>query len=483
MSTVTPERAASSAPRGVIKASRYDELVDRLAETVPAGMRAREWAAGYSVVSVEFASGDLLALRHFPHSALGPFTSVWHQSVDGAWRLYVDSAGPHCGCQRYFGSALMDSEPVSIELEWTTERVLVIRASKRHMIELEWVVELGSSLRTSMMNAAGRLVPDIVARRPAALEALGAVATRLLGMGAWRMTGTAPNGQRFYFVPARVAPVAGSRATLNGRDLGATVEPQRIVRLGDYVLPRRPLFAVGRAVFDDPRASGRPPQPPDEGDGWGEQGALLGKYVCHRVVGRVMEAARHGTFGGDRSYAVVMFVDIAGFSTLAERFEPERVMAILNRNLEVVVDTIFRYDGAVLKFLGDGLLAAFGIHERREDDLGRASTCALEIQANVEAAQALMPEEERVSVAIGLHSGDVVCGNIGHRDRLDFTIIGDTVNVAARVQALAHGGEVLLTGTMADAIARDFELEQGECTTVAGREEAVRIDRLIAPRG
>jgi adenylate cyclase len=153
-------------------------------------------------------------------------------------------------------------------------------------------------------------------------------------------------------------------------------------------------------------------------------------------------------------------------------------MEILNRNLEVVVDTLFRYDGAVLKFLGDGVLAAFGVHERRGDDVQRAAMAALEIQANIRAAQRSVPDDERVAVAIGLHSGDVVCGNIGHRDRLDFTIIGDTVNVAQRVQSLAEAGETLVSDDVARILGGGFVLQDGHEASVKGRERPVRVYRL-----
>jgi len=202
--------------------------------------------------------------------------------------------------------------------------------------------------------------------------------------------------------------------------------------------------------------------------------------VCQRLVSRVVEASHRGTFGGERTFATVLFIDIQGFTSLSERCEPERVMQILNRNLEIVVDTIFRYDGAVLKFLGDGVLAAFGVHRRREDDVRRAAMAALEIQANIAAGQVLVDDEESVSVAIGLHCGDVVCGNIGHRERLDFTIIGDTVNVAQRIESLASGGETLVSHDVVRLLGESFVVEDGHPVPVKGRSEVVQVYRLVA---
>jgi adenylate cyclase len=106
---------------------------------------------------------------------------------------------------------------------------------------------------------------------------------------------------------------------------------------------------------------------------------------------------------------------------------------------------------------------------------------ALEIQANVRAAQAMVEEDERVTVGIGLHCGDVVCGNIGHRDRLDFTIIGDTVNVAQRIESLALSAETLISDNVARVLGDDFIMGDGRPVSVKGRSEPVHVYQLVAP--
>jgi len=466
----------SSAGQSARPRSRFDALAEALSRSVPQRLRAMEWAAGYGVLGVEFESGDLLALRRFPYGTIGAYSTVWHRSAEGVWRMYFDAPRADQACPRYFSGALFDTERASIELDWQDNRTLEVRASRRHLVDLRWALTLGSSTRTSLLNGISRLMPSRLTTTPAALDTMARGTDILLGMGGFAATGRSPNGQHFMLRPKWLAPVASSSARLNGGDLGAMVTTGRTATLGDFVIPRRPLFAVGWAFFD---AAPAPVQPLNRADGDDDQGELLSKYVCQRLVSRVMEAAHHGTFGGERTYATVLFIDISGFTRLAERCEPERVMQILNRNLDIIVDTIFRYDGAVLKFLGDGVLAAFGVHQRREDDVHRAAMAALEIQANLQAAQASIAEDERVGVAIGLHCGDVVCGNIGHRDRLDFTIIGDTVNVAQRIQTLAHAGETLVSGDVAAAVAGGFKLEDEREAAVKGRDESIRVYRLI----
>jgi class 3 adenylate cyclase len=456
--------------------NRFDALAEALSRSVPERMRTTEWAAGYGVFGVEFASGDVLALRRFPYGTLGAYSTVWHRSAEGVWRVYFDAPRPDLACPRYFSDALFDTERASIELDWQDPQTLEIRASRRHLVDLQWRLTLGSSARTSLLNTISRLMPSRLTSTPAVLNAMARGSNVLLGMGGFAATGHSPNGQHFMLRPRWMAPVASSSARLNGSDLGAMVNAPQTRALGDFIIPRRPLFAVGWTSFGTAPTMAAPIGEAIDVD---EQGELLSKYVCQRLVSRVMQAAHGGTFGGERTFATVLFIDINGFTRLAERCEPERVMQILNRNLEVIVDTIFRYDGAVLKFLGDGVLAAFGVHQRRDDDVDRAAMAALEIQANLQAAQAFVAEDERVSVAIGLHCGDLVCGNIGHRDRLDFTIIGDTVNVAQRIQTLAQAGETLVSGDVARAITAGFVLGDEREASVKGRDEPVQVYRLI----
>ncbi|HEX5479577.1 MAG TPA: hypothetical protein VFY79_07635, partial [Dehalococcoidia bacterium] len=298
-----------------------------------------EWMLGYGVWSVQFASGDLFALRCFPSAGLGGFTSLWHQAPDLTWRMYIASDTPDAACPRYFGSAVASAEPAVIDLEWETPHDLRIRAHRRHMIDLDWHVGIRSSWRTRMLNAASRRLPEGAWRWPVLPSVMGELATRVLDLGAMNLVGQMPNGQRFWINPRKVFLIERSAAVLDGQDLGPMANPQRVVFLGDYALPKRPIFAVGDAYAEPtegPIAGGLP------GAVAGDR-ELLSKYVCHRVVDRVLDASRNGTFGGDEVFAIVLFADLSGFTGLSERFDPERVIAILNRNLHAIVETIFRY--------------------------------------------------------------------------------------------------------------------------------------------
>jgi class 3 adenylate cyclase len=458
-------------------------------EDLPSGLRARpskvaadsglEWMTGYGVWSLQFQSGDLFALRCFPSAGLGGFVTLWHQTPDLTWHMYVASETPEAACPRYFGAVVTSAEQADVDVRWEDDRTLHVRAHRRHMIDLDWRVHLGSSFRASLLNAMSAVLPKGAWRWPLVPRAMGAVATRVLDLGAMRLVGLMPNGQRFWLNPHKIYPVDSSSATLNGRDLGGLAFPQRVVWLGDYALPKRPLFAIGDSYAEPPTGAipGILTTEPQDGER-----LLLSKYVCHRVVDRVLNASHAGTFGGQEVPAAVVFADLSGFTTVAERFDPEHVMSILNRNLGAIVETIFRYDGAVLKFLGDGVLAAFGVHLQRDDDAARAAAAALEIRDTLAALQEQVPVEERVGVSIGMHYGRVVSGNVGHENRLDFTIIGDTVNLASRLQGLAEPGQILVSDAFKERLSDEFLLSNRGEARVKGRTQLTMTYQLDGMR-
>ena len=145
---------------------------------------------------------------------------------------------------------------------------------------------------------------------------------------------------------------------------------------------------------------------------------------------------------------------------------------------EIRIETIFRYDGAVLKFLGDGVLAAFGLQLPRDDDAARAAAAALEIRDTLAAVQEQVPAEERVRVSIGMHYGRVVSGNVGHENRLDFTIIGDAVNLASRLQGLAEPGQILVSEALKERLGDEFLLSNRGEVRVKGRIELTKTYQL-----
>jgi hypothetical protein len=201
---------------------------------------------GYGVMGQPFASGHVLALRRFPASSIGPaYTSVWHRDPAGRWEFWQDQPDDQA-CSRYFGSALAGTRRAHIELDWTGESTLQITIAEAAFI---WEVTLAASAATRALNAIGVLVPDRAWRAPAVLAVMGPAAGQALRAGRVAMTGRAPNGQAFVVNPQRIWLTAQSSARLGDQHLGPPGPLGQQAQLGDFWVPQRGLFAIGRAYF------------------------------------------------------------------------------------------------------------------------------------------------------------------------------------------------------------------------------------------
>ena len=202
----------------------------------------------------------------------------------------------------------------------------------------------------------------------------------------------------------------------------------------------------------------------------------FGTYVDREVAAHIL---REGpSLGGEEVEVTIMFIDVRGFTSLAERLSPPDVVALLNRLFERIVPVIHRHAGHVDKYVGDGLLAVFGAPRRQEDHADRALAAALEIAATVGRELG-----DQLSISVGLNSGRVVAGNVGGGGRLEFSVIGDPVNVAARVEAATRqtGDAVLVSGNtqalLSEAAAAG--LESRPPVPLKGKSEPVA---LFAPQ-
>jgi len=142
--------------------------------------------------------------------------------------------------------------------------------------------------------------------------------------------------------------------------------------------------------------------------------------------------------------ATVLFADINGFTALAERMPPREVNLILNDFFSRMTDILFQYDGTLDKYIGDGLMAVFGAPMEKEDDAERAIRAAQEMTQALGAMMAGMPDERKFSIRIGINTGKVVAGNIGSPKRMDYTVIGDAVNTASRLESIAKPNQILI---------------------------------------
>lgn len=206
--------------------------------------------------------------------------------------------------------------------------------------------------------------------------------------------------------------------------------------------------------------------------------ASLRKYVSDNVLEYVMDNPDAMGLGGKRQYATVMFVDIRDFTPYTERESPEQVVEFLNRFFTALVDIVFKHGGTLEKFTGDGLMAIYGAPRPMEDAPGEAVTAAMEMLAWVRGYNARRrPEELELRVGIGVAHGLVIAGNIGSPRRMDYSVVGDTANFAARLESMNKdlATEILISESVYDAIRGRFPVRKMPNVRVRGKQGEVTI--------
>jgi class 3 adenylate cyclase/tetratricopeptide (TPR) repeat protein len=176
---------------------------------------------------------------------------------------------------------------------------------------------------------------------------------------------------------------------------------------------------------------------------------------------------------GERKLVTVLFADVAGFTALSEKLEPEEVHRIMEGCLKILMDAIHKYEGTINQFTGDGVMALFGAPLAHEDHAQRACYAALAIQKELADYGEKIRKEygQEFRMRIGLNSGPVVVGSIGDDLHMDYTAIGDTINLASRMEGLAQPGTVLLSGNSQRLVKDYFELKPLGPLEVKGKEE------------
>ncbi|PID39605.1 MAG: hypothetical protein CSB49_01100 [Proteobacteria bacterium] len=206
----------------------------------------------------------------------------------------------------------------------------------------------------------------------------------------------------------------------------------------------------------------------------------LGRYLGADVVETIVDGTRSVELGGERRQVTVLFADVVAFTPLAEKHAPEHVVKILNELFTFLTEIVFKHGGTVDKFIGDCVMAVFGAPYQHDDDALRAVRAAEEMLRWLETGNAKWRKDlgRELQLGIGIHSGEALAGNLGSEKRMEYTVIGDTVNVAARLEALAQPGLVLMSETTAKLVKGEFNLKSLGEHKVAGREEQLTLYEL-----
>lgn len=179
---------------------------------------------------------------------------------------------------------------------------------------------------------------------------------------------------------------------------------------------------------------------------------LLRRYVSDSIATEVLRDPGAISLGGDRRHVSTLFADVRGYTALAAEHSPEQALDLLNRYLTVASDVVEAHGGTVADLLGDGVFAFFGTPVMHSNDPERAVRSALEMHSRVSELDIPSMPGVRLQAGIGITSGEVLAGNIGSERRMHYAVVGDPVNVAARLQAAAGPGQILVDEATHDAV-------------------------------
>ncbi len=199
----------------------------------------------------------------------------------------------------------------------------------------------------------------------------------------------------------------------------------------------------------------------------------ISRYVSPAMCEEILKNPQMLQLGGERRHITVLFADIKGFTSLSERLDPSQVVEILNRFFSQMVDLVFEHHGTLDKFLGDAMMAFFGAPLDVPQAASQAVACAVAMQRRLQK----MRQDNATPITglrIGINTGEAVLGNIGSPQRMDFTLVGDVVNVAARLLELAKesGADIILgESTFLEVKGESFQIVPGPAVKLRGRQE------------
>lgn len=179
------------------------------------------------------------------------------------------------------------------------------------------------------------------------------------------------------------------------------------------------------------------------------------RFVASSIVDQLLSNPDQVRLGGKLQPVTVLFADLEGFTSLSEQIEPTDLLQLLNSYHTFLSKIVMQYGGTIDKFLGDGLMALYNTPVQQEDHVQRAVKTALHIQDELHWFHQDFSDAYRLQVNFGIHTGPAVVGNVGSENLMDFTAVGDTVNIAARLQGMADDGRILVSKAVYDEAA-DF---------------------------
>ena len=205
------------------------------------------------------------------------------------------------------------------------------------------------------------------------------------------------------------------------------------------------------------------------------------RYVSKSVVDQLLDDDQKLNLGGEERDVTVLFSDIRGFTAMSEKMKPKEVVSTLNSYFSEMIDIIFKFDGTLDKIVGDELMVVFGAPIARDDDAERAVQTAIGMVESLKKFNDKRVKKGKVPInaGIGINKGKVISGNIGSKDQMDYTVIGDTVNLGARLCSFAGPLKIIVSKSVKDEIGDNSKTRKLEPIKVKGKRKPVEIFKVL----
>ncbi|HET9926015.1 MAG TPA: adenylate/guanylate cyclase domain-containing protein [Methylomirabilota bacterium] len=205
------------------------------------------------------------------------------------------------------------------------------------------------------------------------------------------------------------------------------------------------------------------------------------RYVAREVVDEILKNPENISLTGERREVTVLFCDVRGFTPMSERMSPEDVVLLLNDFYTLMIETTFKHDGTLDKFLGDAVMAVFGAPIAHPDHSARAIRTALAMQEGIGGLNGRRAQQgkEPIAVGIGVSAGEAVAGTVGTEDRMEYTVIGDSVNLAARLESNAKPHQILISHRTYERVRDLVDARPLGRIRVKGKEEEVEVYEVL----
>jgi adenylate cyclase len=210
----------------------------------------------------------------------------------------------------------------------------------------------------------------------------------------------------------------------------------------------------------------------------GVQLSALERFLSPAISKKITAEAADIRLGGESQRITLLFADIRGFTTMTEKLKPREAVEVLNEFFARMTNVIFEHDGTLDKYLGDGLMALFGAPFALQNDAEAAVRAAVNMQKSL-AELNMISGKSPLNIGIGIHTGEAVVGFLGTERRMDYTAIGDTVNVASRLTSQAGPGQIVISAATYAQICREIPCSQLSAMKLKGRDEPIEVHEVL----